>query len=165
MCECESWKIKYLQKAFPDTPMLFDDMRRLGSGRAFDANTKTVKDVPKALGSKIVFKCSFDMDNRASNLEKWNVIISCFKKFFQDVLDLAAPDRKQFLECFFAIIRLHTHPFTWSGQCCRHWILMQILEQAEQLCTELHRPHLQVRIWLLWAHGLCGLCPTKLGGG
>ena len=100
MCECESWKIKYLQKAFPDTPMLFDDMRRLGSGRAFDANTKTVKDVPKALGSKIVFKCSFDMGNRASNLEKWNVIISCFKKFFQDVLDLAAPDRKQFLECF-----------------------------------------------------------------
>lgn len=53
MCEKESWKIKYLQKAFPDTPLLFDDMTRLGSGRAFDTRSKTVKDVPKALRSNM----------------------------------------------------------------------------------------------------------------
>lgn len=53
MCEKESWKIKYLQKAFPDTPLVFDDMTRLGSGRAFDTRSKTVKDVPKALRSNM----------------------------------------------------------------------------------------------------------------
>ena len=47
-CEAEKFKVNYLLEAFPDAP-LFTDMKELPKGKAFDARSKTVRDVPKAL--------------------------------------------------------------------------------------------------------------------
>lgn len=57
MCECEPFKIDWLLQAFPDT-LLFNDMRDLSTGRAFDAKSKNWVSVPKARGWKKPIACT-----------------------------------------------------------------------------------------------------------
>ena len=46
MCENEQWKADWLHKAFKP-PIIFNDMKVLGTGFGTDAITKEVKRVPK----------------------------------------------------------------------------------------------------------------------
>lgn len=46
MCECVPWKIEYLKTAFPNIRRIFDDMRDLHRGKAKDAVSGKIIDVP-----------------------------------------------------------------------------------------------------------------------
>lgn len=48
LCECVDWKVDFLKQAFPDVKVIFTNMLDLHRGKAHDAISEKIVDVPGA---------------------------------------------------------------------------------------------------------------------